>query len=157
MQAALDRAMSPAWRKRMPSLTIAALATIVLAIAVASRLMVHEGAPMAMLVQSADLLMQDRDNGSIVVTAAPCGRVVDIVAPGSNGFLRVLLAGLVHERARERVATPGFHITRWSDGRLTIDDVATGRLIELEAFGPANAEAFGRLLDLAVQVGCPSG
>ncbi len=149
--------MSPAWRKRMPGLTIATLATAVLAIAVSSRLVEHDAAPTATALQSANLLMQDRDDGSIVVTAPPCGRVVDIVAPATNGFFRVLLSGLVHERAREHVATPSFHITRWSDGRLTIDDVATGRLIELEAFGADNAGAFGRVLDLAVQAGCASG
>lgn len=149
--------MRPAWRKRLPGLTMTALATTVLAIAVASRLVVHEGAPAATPLQAADLLMQDQDDGSIVVTAAPCGRAVDVVPPASNGFLRVLLAGLVRERTREHVTAAAFHITRWSDGRLTIDDAATGRLIELEAFGPANAGAFGRVLDLAVQAGCSAG
>ncbi len=46
-----------------------------------------------------------------------------------------------------------FHLTRWSDGRLTIDDTATGQLIELEAFGHTNEDAFARLLDLSPPLG----
>jgi len=39
-----------------------------------------------------------------------------------------------------------FHLASWSDGRLTLDDPATGRHLELEAFGSLNTEVFGRLL-----------
>ena len=69
----------------------------------------------------------------------------------TNGFLRTVLAGLVRERRRENAGDPAtpFRITRWSDGRLTVDDTATGKLIELEAFGHTNEDAFARLLDLS--------
>ena len=70
--------------------------------------------------------------------------------PATNAFLRVMLAGLVRERRREGEGAPSrpFHLTRWSDGRLTIDDIATHKLIELNAFGPSNSGVFARLLDL---------
>ena len=95
--------------------------------------------------------MQDREDSSIAVMRASDHTLVDVVPPASNGFLRVLLAGLVRERRREGLGAPSipFHLTRWSDGRLTIDDTATHRLIELQAFGPSNAGAFERLLDLS--------
>ncbi len=35
-----------------------------------------------------------------------------------------------------------FRLTRWSDGRLSLDDPATDRHVDLEAFGPTNV---GRL------------
>jgi putative photosynthetic complex assembly protein len=39
-----------------------------------------------------------------------------------------------------------FRLTHWSDGRLTLEDAATGRRIELESFGPTNMQAFASLL-----------
>ena len=134
-----------------PALVIAALMATVLLIGVAARLSPPGGQPPpATPVRYADLLMQDRDDGSIDVVQAGTGRVVETVPPATNGFLRVVLAGLVRERRREDIGLPAmpFRLTRWSDGRLTLDDAATGKLIELEAFGPSNEAAFARLLDL---------
>lgn len=135
-----------------PFLVIAFLAAASLAIGVASRFAAHGGgAPAASPVRTADLVVQDRDDGSVVVLRADGRTVVDVLPPASNGFLRVVLGGLVQERRREGMGAPSipFRVTRWSDGRLTIDDAATGRLIELDAFGPDNAGAFARLLELS--------
>ena len=121
-------------------------------IAIAARTMPHGGAPPpARPVRDADLLMRDNPNGSVTVSQAGTGQVVTTLQPETNAFVRVLLAGLVRERRREGEGSPGipFHLTRWSDGPLTLDDTATGRLIELEAFGQTNEGAFARLLDLS--------
>ena len=125
------------------------LAAAVVLIGLAARLAPHGGGPPASQpVHTADLVMQDHDDGSISVLRAADGTVVEVVPPATNGFLRVLLAGLVRERRREGMGAPTvpFHLTQWSDGRLTVDDAATHRLIELEAFGPSNAGAFAQLL-----------
>jgi putative photosynthetic complex assembly protein len=39
-----------------------------------------------------------------------------------------------------------FRIARYPDGRLVLEDLATDRVIDLQAFGPTNAGAFARLL-----------
>jgi putative photosynthetic complex assembly protein len=39
-----------------------------------------------------------------------------------------------------------FRLALHADGRLTLEDPATSRTIELQAFGPANSGAFARLL-----------
>jgi putative photosynthetic complex assembly protein len=66
---------------------------------------------------------------------------------GTNGFVRGVLRGLARERRLNDVgAQPPFQLTRWSDGRLSLDDPATGRRIDLVAFGPTNAGAFAQLL-----------
>ena len=135
-----------------PALVIAALIASVLLIGVVARLSPPGGQPPSVApLQVADVIMQDRDDGSIDVLQAGTGRLVETVPPATNGFLRVLLAGLVRERRREDIGAPTrpFRLTRWSDGRLTLDDAATGKLIELEAFGRSNEAAFGRLLDLS--------
>ena len=69
--------------------------------------------------------------------------------PGSNGFLRATLRGLARERKRHEGGPEiPFRLTAWSNGRLTLADPATGRTVDLAAFGPTNAEVFGRLLTL---------
>jgi putative photosynthetic complex assembly protein len=126
----------------------------VICIAIAMRVATPLGAsPAATPLRTADLIFEDRDNGSIDVVRAADHRRIEVLAPGSNAFLRVLLSGLVRERRREHEGDEGlpFRITRWADGRLTIDDIATHKLIELDAFGPSNAGAFARLLDRSVQ------
>ena len=134
-----------------PALVIAILAIVTVGIGTLARTARHGGEPPAAAVlRSADLVMQDHDDGSITVTEAGTGAMVATVPPATNGFLRALLSGLVRERRREDMGSPAipFRLVRWSDGRLTVNDTATGRLIELEAFGHTNEGAFARLLDL---------
>lgn len=93
------------------------------------------------------LRFEDGADGSIVVRDAQRGTVVDTVAPGSNGFLRSAVRGLVRERKRRGLDdSEPFRLSAHADGRLTLQDPATGRRIDLESFGPANAGAFVRLL-----------
>jgi putative photosynthetic complex assembly protein len=103
--------------------------------------------PAAIAVESRDLHFADQHDGSIVVTEATTGRTVAVVQPGTNGFLRGALRGLARERKREDIgAGPAFRLVRWADGRLTLEDPATGRVIDLAAFGPTNSGAFAELL-----------
>ena len=135
-----------------PAIVIGVLALAVVGIGAASRLGVRGGgAPSAYPVRSADLMVQDRADGSVAVLQAGDAAPVAVLPPASNGFLRVVLAGIVRERQREGMGSPTlpFRVTRWSDGRLTVADDAAGRLVELNAFGPDNAAAFARLLDLS--------
>lgn len=133
-----------------PLLAIAVLLGVMAAIGLATRFLPHGGdQPAALPVRTADLVMRDQPDGSIVVVTA-AGQPVTTIERNTNAFVRVVLSGLVQERRREGEGSPDvpFHLTRWSDGRLTVDDSATGKLIELEAFGQTNEEAFARLLDL---------
>ncbi len=97
-----------------------------------------------------NLVFEDRDDGAVVVTAAGDHRMVEVFQ-GVNGFLRGTLRGFARVRRSDHVgpAAP-FRLARWSDGRLTLDDLATGRHVELLAFGPSNAGVFARLLTMGV-------
>ncbi len=104
-------------------------------------------APDAMAVQSRELQFEDRADGAVTVYEAGTDRIVDVLAPGTNGFVRGVLRGLTRERRREDVGeAPPFLLTRWSDGRLSIEDVGTHERIELVSFGQTNFAAFARLL-----------
>jgi putative photosynthetic complex assembly protein len=151
------RELAPVPRITPPFIIICVLALTVAAIFGYSHHRVAEGPPAGPPLQSANLVMQDHDDGSISVFNADDHRLVDVVPPATNGFLRVVLAGLVRERRREGEGSPSiaFHLARWPDGRLTVDDLATHQLIFLDAFGPTNAGAFGHLLDQSVTAAQP--
>jgi putative photosynthetic complex assembly protein len=103
--------------------------------------------PNAAAVEVRDLRFEDRSDGGVAVYESRTGQSVTVIAPGTNGFLRSVLRGLARERKRQEIgAEPPFRLTRWSDGRLSLDDPATGRHIDLEAFGPDNSGVFVRLL-----------
>ena len=95
---------------------------------------------------SRDLIFEDRADGAVVAREAGDLHTVEVFE-GENGFLRGTLRGLARTRKAEQVgpAVP-FRLARWPDGRLTLDDPATGHHVELLAFGPTNAAVFAHLL-----------
>lgn len=93
-----------------------------------------------------DLVFADQPDGSVRITDAGTGKVVE-VATGEQGFLRGTLRGFARERKRDGAdLSAPFRLTGWTDKRLTLEDPATGRHTDIEAFGSANAAVFVRLL-----------
>lgn len=105
--------------------------------------------PTAAAVAACDLRFEDQADGSVAVVNAADNAVLQVLAPGTNGFVRATLRGLVRERKlQEADKTTPFRLTAYADGRLTLEDPATGRRIDLQAFGQTNSQAFARLLPL---------
>jgi putative photosynthetic complex assembly protein len=103
--------------------------------------------PPSRVVASYDLRFEDRTDGAVLIYDQTTNQLVDTLQPGTNGFVRGVLRGLVRERRAEQVGPlPPFRLTRWADGRLSLDDPSTGRHIDLEVFGPTNAGAFANIL-----------
>jgi len=99
------------------------------------------------VVDSRDLRFVDRGDGAVLIYSSRDGRLADTLLPGTNGFVRGVLRGLVRERRADHIGTtPPFRLTRWADGRLSLDDPSTGRHVDLEVFGPTNAGAFAQIL-----------
>jgi putative photosynthetic complex assembly protein len=99
-------------------------------------------------VVSRDLLFQDRPNGAIAVfDAKDPSSPIAIVPPETNGFLRGTMRGLAQQRVRQDadLEVP-FRLTEWADSRLTLEDLATHRMLDLEAFGATNENAFLKLI-----------
>jgi putative photosynthetic complex assembly protein len=108
---------------------------------------VHMTLPAA--VQSRDLQFADGDNGTVLVYDARDHQLVDTLAPGTNGFIRVVMRGLARERRLGDIgAQPPFRLTRYAGGQITLTDTSTGKQIDLGAFGSTNTEAFARLMNL---------
>ena len=103
--------------------------------------------PAANLVSQRDLRFVDAADGGVEVLSAKDGHEVAIFH-GQQGFLRGTLRGFVRTRHLSDIGPEQpFRLSRWSDGRLTMDDPATGQHVELLAFGPTNAAVFAPLLE----------
>jgi putative photosynthetic complex assembly protein len=98
-------------------------------------------------VESRDLQFEDGKDGTVLVYDARDRSLIDVIQPGTNGFVRVVLRGLARERRLGDIGKqPPFRLTRFANGQLTLEDTATSKQIDLVAFGSSNAEAFARLM-----------
>jgi putative photosynthetic complex assembly protein len=97
--------------------------------------------------QVLQLRFEDRPDGSIAVIDYKTGKQIDSVQ-GEAGFVRGTLRGLAQERKRRGLDSgPPFELIYRADGRLTLADTATGRMVDLESFGPTNAGTFFKLFN----------
>ncbi len=101
--------------------------------------------PRSPVAASRVLWFDDAPDGSVTVRDASTHVEIDTIAVGAGGFLRATLRGL----ARDSKATDDrtFRIERRVDGQLLLIDPRSGRMVDLWAFGPANATLFSRYLD----------
>jgi putative photosynthetic complex assembly protein len=98
---------------------------------------------------SVDLHFEDGPAGTIRVTEATGGSAPVIIMPGESGFVRTALRSLARERQAAGIgAEVPFRLGRTDDGRLWLRDIATGRVLYLDAYGPQSAQSFARLLGL---------
>ncbi|NQW69053.1 MAG: photosynthetic complex assembly protein PuhC [Betaproteobacteria bacterium] len=103
--------------------------------------------PDALPTKVLQLRFEDRPDGSIAVIDHKTGKQIDTIQ-GEAGFVRGTLRGLAQERKRRGLDSgPPFELIYRADGRLTLSDTATGRLVDLESFGPSNASTFFKLLN----------
>jgi putative photosynthetic complex assembly protein len=92
------------------------------------------------------LRFEDRPDGSVAVRDAERGDVFTQVAPGAGGFVRATVRTFAQARKRDdQGAQIPFKLIRWRDGAITLEDPATGRSVELDAFGVDNAGAFAKM------------
>lgn len=90
----------------------------------------------------------DDPSGAVLVYDADTHRRIQSLPPGTNGFVRATMRNFARERRSNSVgADIPFKLVASRDGRLILEDPATGRRIDLEAFGPTNAGVFAAFLD----------
>ena len=104
--------------------------------------------PDAAAAQTRALRFADTREGHIAVIDAASGQTLTQIT-GEGGFIRGALRALARERKiRGLDGTQPFLLIGRADGRLTLEDPATGQRIDLESFGPMHAGTFARLLAL---------
>jgi len=136
----------------VPRVPLAAAGALVLVSLLAVASMRLAGAPPLAVAPSPvtaerQLHFSDASGGGVDVTDSRSGRQIAHLVPGADGFIRATLRSLVRERRLQQLGPEApFVLSSHVDGRLTLADPATGRRVNLEAFGPDNAGAFARLL-----------
>jgi putative photosynthetic complex assembly protein len=104
--------------------------------------------PPAPRVSARELWFVDQADGAVAVVDARTNENIQVLPAKSNGFLRATLRTFVRDRrSRGLDASAPFHLAASADGRLRLDDPATGRNVELEAFGHTNAATFAAFLE----------
>ena len=100
----------------------------------------------APVVESHDLHFVDRPGGSVDVFEN--GTQVAVLPSGYDGFVRVVLRSFTRDRKLRGLGREEpFRISRHADGRLSIEDRATFRTVDLAGFGADNIGAFAKLID----------
>jgi putative photosynthetic complex assembly protein len=139
-------------RDTVPRGMLAALGAVVLASLLAVSFVRFTGigrveVPDAPALSVREFRFEDQADGGIMVRDAQSGRVVHTVAPETNGFLRGTMRGLARERHRRGIGPEiPFRMIGRADGKLTLEDPATGRRVDLGSFGPTNAAVFASLM-----------
>jgi putative photosynthetic complex assembly protein len=104
------------------------------------------------IVEQRDLRFTDGSAGIVHVWDAARDVKLRSIEPGTENFVRGVLRGFARDRRSHALGTQTpFRLARHADGRLTIEDLATGRRIDLQAFGQTNVGAFKRLLTMSTQ------
>jgi putative photosynthetic complex assembly protein len=134
---------------RAPLIGAAGLLLLTLAVAVLGRIGGNTvEPPTSAPIAQRDLVFADRADGAVLIYQTGQAEPISVVT-GEAGFLRGILRALARERRLDKLGRDvPFRLSAWPDGRLTLDDMADGRRIELEAFGSDNAAVFARLLAL---------
>lgn len=97
--------------------------------------------------QIRELRFEDRSDGAVVIYQASDGQLVEVLAPGTSGFVRIVMRILARERRlNDQDRETPFRLIRWADGRLSVEDPTTRRRIDLGAFGAVNTQAFAQLM-----------
>jgi len=100
-----------------------------------------------------ELRFIDSGRGTVLVLEAGSGMQVTEIEVGDAGFVRSVMRGLARERKRSNLGSEApFRFTHYADGRFSLSDPMTGRIIELRAFGPDNAGAFEALVHSASEL-----
>lgn len=96
-----------------------------------------------------DIRLARTGSGIVRVSDAATGDELAAYKAGEGGFVSGSVRGL--ERLRhvaQADADAPYRLIRWTSGAVSLSDTATGERIYLNAFGPDNAAAFARLLDV---------
>lgn len=131
---------------RLPALVVGALTVLVIAVAMFRSSGVSIREPDSAAIEIRELRFEDRKDGSVAVIDHKTNRQIDAIT-GEAGFARGTLRGFARDRRARSVGPEHpIQLIARADGRLTMSDPLTGRIVDLESFGPANAAVFGRFL-----------
>ena len=100
--------------------------------------------------ESRTLRFEDAKDGSVRVFDASTNDIVSIAAPGTNGFLRGLLRGMMRARKQNGASlTAPMRLEILTNGMVLLIDEENKVTLDLDAYGHTNAEVFKTFLKSA--------
>lgn len=134
---------------KAPLYTAAGLALMTFAIAIGARFFGFAASPepLSVPVEERSIRLTPQDDGTLSVLDVNTGLEVIRLSPGNgNGFIFGAMRGLDYKRSIAKVSrdTP-YALTRWQNGKITLDDPATGMHIAVNSFGQTQVASFEQL------------
>lgn len=146
----MDRTATDIRFPKMPLFGVAALVVItIVSVAVQRLLSLPAPSPVTTLpvVETRLLTFEDSNDGSVMIRDAADHALIAIAAPGTNGFLRGTLRGLMRTRSRESIDLEApFRLSKLGNGALMLVDETNNVTLNLDAFGHTNADTFRAFL-----------
>ena len=97
---------------------------------------------------SRHLVLQARDDGSILVRDPQTDAVLRTIAPNEGGFIHYSMVGLRYSRTSHGLdPRVNIMIERFQDGRLMVREIDTGVRIDVIGYGPTNVASYTALMD----------
>lgn len=152
-----EQPFNPLPRKAL--IAIAALIGFTLLVVVVARLTGYNAhqAPDSPVVKSRDLRFTEGPDGVVAVADAANGTRIAMLPAGNEGFVRGVLRFMERDRrARHTTADTPFRLAVHADGRMTLTDLGSQRVLELNSFGPTNTGAFSGFLTARGPVAAPA-
>jgi putative photosynthetic complex assembly protein len=133
---------------RAPLIGAAVLALLAYAIAVSASVfgLGASAEPVSVPIEERAIRFTTEQDGTLSVRDVNTGRDIVHLTPDGNGFMFGALRGIEYKRSLAKVSpeTP-FALTRWQNGKITLDDPATGMHIAVNSFGPTQVASFEQL------------
>lgn len=99
------------------------------------------------ILQSRLLRFEDAPQGRVAVIDHASGSTIAMAEPGTNGFLRGTLRGLMRVRKKGDVSYyEPYRLEQLANGQLLLTDTASGFKLDLNAYGQTNAAVFRAFL-----------
>ncbi len=134
---------------RAPLYAAAAMVFMTFTIAISARVFGVGSAaePLSIPVEERSIRLITRDDGTMSVLDVLTGlEVIRLSQGGGNGFIFGAKRGIDYKRSLADVSpdTP-FALTRWQNGKITLDDPSTGMHIAVNSFGETQVASFEQL------------
>lgn len=99
------------------------------------------------VLSSRQVAFEPQPEGVLIVRDADTGAEIAALVEADGGFVHNVVRVLTKERRRHAVAADmPYRISAYTNGRVSILDLSTGRVIDINAFGATQVESFAALL-----------
>lgn len=142
----------PFLREPFPRKVLIAFGSLILfflILVIVARIMGYNASqmPPSEAIATREIRFIDQPDGSTLVVDSQAGTTISTLAAGGEGFIRGVLRATNRTRHLSKVPPEApYRLDQLADGRLTLTDLATGKVIELIAFGHTNVAAFAAFL-----------